>query len=549
MKKIFYLFAILLGTTIVGCNPMEDIHDDINANKGGVVQDVEFTLTDDDYDDLDLSFGSFSSEDDAKAALPAFLTDKYPYLSDGSSAKVEYLLYIGSAEGVSDYTGADVYALANADYPQGNLNASGFYPNEDAEDFMSDILTAQYTSPTEGQSVLVQYNTYVEVPVEGISNLVSADFKTAQSLLDWTPFNITGTQVWSGTQYGATINGSEYPNYFVNEDWLVSPEIDLTAQVNPLFQLTQVLRYTNASDYYNIMVSTDYDGDVATATWDTIDVTPVPDGSSWTAVTSEDVDFSAYEGETIHIAFKYESDLTIGATWEIENVLVKVPGVEGETVANEVYYTYTGSAWELSSGVYYLTSNDYDSMGEASGQPGRYNNFSSSIPADTYISTFLGINNPYAQEEDEIIVIYKYYSSSANATQTRGNLYTYTNGVWVAYQSTISTTLQFGLENGIWIPDNTIKYSLTDADYTYMGETLSDDPNYSSKVATLLNYADYDSSWSQDDIIYSLGVLLDYLDPNAVEGQKYQLSYLVYAGGLSEFTITLIKTDGEWVVY
>ena len=547
MKKIFYLFAIL-GTIIVGCNPMEDIHDDINANKAGVVQDVELTLTDDDYADLDLTYGSFSSEDDAKAELPGFLSGKYPYLSDGSSAKVEYRLYIGSAEGVSDYTGADVYALTNADYPQGSLNASGFYPNEDAEDFMNDILAAQFTSPTEGQTVLVQYNQYVEEPIEGISNLVNADFKTAQTLLDWTAVNVTGTQVWSGSQYGATMSGYSGGN-FENEDWLVSPIIDLTEQENPLFQVTQILNYGGGLDYYNVMVSTDYTGDVSTATWSEIEVSPTPAGTNWTAVTSDDFDLSAFEGQEITIAFKYESSATTAGTWEIENVLVKVPGVEGETVSNELYYTYIDGTWELSEGVYYLTSNDYDSMGEASGQPGRYNNFSSSIPADTYISTFLGIKYPYAQEEDELLVIYKYFSSSAGETQTRGNLYTYTNGVWVAYESTITTTLQFGLENGIWVPDNTIKYSLTDADYTYMGETLSDDPNYSSKVATLLNYADYDSSWSQDDIIYSLGVLLDHLDPNAAEGQKYQLSYLVYSGGLSEFTITLIKTDGEWVVY
>ena len=37
-----------------------------------------------------------------------------------------------------------------------------------------------------------------------------------------------------------------------------------------------------------------------------------------------------------------------------------------------------------------------------------------------------------------------------------------------AHQSTIATTLQFGLENGTWVPDNTIKYDLTSTDVAFI---------------------------------------------------------------------------------
>lgn len=549
MKKIIYVLAIL-GLVFTGCNPLEDINKSADAQETPVVGNAEYTLTADNYSDLGLTYGSFNSEDEAKQLIPGFLADTYPYSfwGQGSSVLVGYNLYVGAAEGVSDYTGAESYTLANSDYPKGNLNAVGFYPNENPSSFMGAILDAQYASPVEGQIVLTKYKQYTEQPVEGISNLVNADFKGEGTLLDWTAQSVTGDQVWVGTQYGAKMSGYASGNQ-VNEDWLVSPEIDLTTQVNPVFQVTQVLNYGGGMDFYNIMVSTDYTDDVTTATWTDINVTPVPPGTSWTAVTSDDFDLSAYEGQKIYIAFKYESDATTAGTWEIEKALVKVPGVEGATISKDVFYTYTSGAWKPSTGVYVLSAEDYDSMGEASGQPGRYNNFDSSMAIDDYVQTFLSLTAPYAygQDDDEVIIVYKYYSSSAGATQTRGNLYTVVNGAWQGHQSTIETSLQFGFDNGEWVPDNTIRYTLTSADYEYIGNTLASDPDYSSIVATLITYHDYDYNWTDPQIIYSLGVLLDHIDPNAAEGQKYQVSYLLYDSGIQELTAGLIKTGGVWV--
>lgn len=547
MKKIIYLI-VMVGAILTSCNPIEDINNEIKAQPTAVVGNENYTLTADDYSTLDLGFGSFNSEDEAKSLLPDFLAGMYPYWGQGSSVLVGYNLYVGAADGVSDYTGADAYTLANSDYPHGSVNAVGFYPDENPSSFMGAILDTQYPSPVEGQIVLTKYKQYTEQPVEGISNLVNADFKTEQTLIDWTAQSVTGAEVWVGSQYGAKMSGYASGNQ-VNEDWLVSPEIDLTTQVNPVFQVTQVLNYGGGMDFYNVMVSTDYTDDVTTATWTDINVTPVPPGTSWTAVTSDDFDLSAYEGQKIHIAFKYESDATTAGTWEIEKALVKVPGVEGTTISKDVFYTYTSGTWKPSTGVYVLSSDDYDSMGEASGQPGRYNNFDSSMAIDDYIQTFLSLTAPYSygQDDDKVIIIYKYYSSSAGATQTRGNLYTVINGAWAGHQSTIATTLQFGFDNGVWVPDNTIRYTLTNADYEYLGTALAGDTNVSGGLATLTNYHDYDYTWSEDDIIYSLGVLLDKIDPSAAEGQKYLVSYLKYDNGLAELTAALIKTNGTWV--
>ena len=103
MKKIIYLFVTLglvLGTT--ACDPLGDIYDEIDAQENAVVGDATYTLTDDDYDELELGYGSFNSEDDAKAALPAFLADLYPVWGKGSSVLVEYNLYIGTIESITN---------------------------------------------------------------------------------------------------------------------------------------------------------------------------------------------------------------------------------------------------------------------------------------------------------------------------------------------------------------------------------------------------------------------------------------------------------------
>ena len=93
MKKLFYLLMVLGLVTTTACDPMEDIHDVIDAEKEIIVGEVAFELSDDDYDDLDLSYGNFSSIDDAKTMIPSLLMDKYPVWGDGSLATVTFKWY------------------------------------------------------------------------------------------------------------------------------------------------------------------------------------------------------------------------------------------------------------------------------------------------------------------------------------------------------------------------------------------------------------------------------------------------------------------------
>ncbi|TXG36919.1 hypothetical protein [Seonamhaeicola maritimus] len=152
MKKFIYLCTILLGTALVGCNPLEDINSEVDAIETPIVGDIEITLSDDDYEDLDLNYGNFNSVDDAKALLPDFLSDKYPVLGKGSSALVTYKRYAKV-----DTFSENIYELTDADH---NDITGSSYGNFDRSYHIYNYLDAAYPSPQEGDFVSLRYRYY-----------------------------------------------------------------------------------------------------------------------------------------------------------------------------------------------------------------------------------------------------------------------------------------------------------------------------------------------------------------------------------------------------
>jgi len=546
MKKIF-LFLTIFSMVFASCDPLEDIHEEVDAlSDGTIAGDVVYTLTDDDYDELELTYGSFNSEDEAKEALPPFLLNKYPVWGVGSSALIEYKLYVGDADGVYDYTSASQYSLALADYPSYVTdNAIAFYETEAASEFLPSILDAKYDA-VEGDVVLATYNEYVGETVSGTSEFYSADFSAAASLLDYEVVNVSGDQTWVATQYGIEVTGYDGGERFENEDWLISPDINLSDFPNSTFQINQTFNYGDPSSF-SVLISSDYSDDISTATWEVLNLTNVPDGTSWDEILSEEYSLSAYNGETINIAFRYKSTDEDAGTYQVNYVSLKAAGVEGETMSVSEFYAYDGASWEVSEGVYYISDADFDSMGEGDDRPGEYDNFSSSISPDDYLPTFLANKYPYAQEGDALTVIYKYYSSSSGA-QLRGNLYTYTEGVWVGYASTISTTLQLAHDGTTWVPDNTIKYELVAADYALIADTYRDDADLSSAVANLEQYGNISTfNWSDDQIDIALNTVIEAHYPGMEEGQKFAITVFVYDGSAHNSVYSYILEGGVYV--
>ena len=115
------------------------------------------------------------------------------------------------------------------------------------------------------------------------------------------------------------------------EDWLVSPNIRLKKSQKPLLSFDQAVRYGNVNDnpkWLNVMVTNNFTGDVTTTEWKQLAwPAELPDGSNWVFQTSGFFDLSEYNGQTIVLAFRYNTNLDgievpSAPTWEIQNLLV-----------------------------------------------------------------------------------------------------------------------------------------------------------------------------------------------------------------------------------
>ncbi len=608
MKKIIYLFAVIGLMIASGCDPMHDINKELDAIVDPIVGDEAYTLTDEDYDDLELSYGSFSNLDDAKAMLPPFLAEKYPVWGKGSSVLVGYKLYVGSAPGVGDYTYADVYNLTMDDYALSGSNVLGYYPDVNPKDYIADALAASISSPSDDDIKLVKFIQYTEVPVVISSKIhleenfdfgsTAGDITTVTT--DWTnhsgsapvgyvtenlsmtgyptsgvggavtisgsgseDVNRTFTPVTSGKVYGSAlvnlsaVGDGTYFFHFMNE------EFGYTARVGAKDNGSgKILFGIGASSSTLTYGTTAYD---LNTTYLLVSSYDIGSGKSDLYVLTSAV---ASEPGTPEATNEGNSGLNVqkvgirqgggGPTGTIDGIRVASSWtsimsneiiedvVTGDKVYDKAFYTFSGGEWEeATDGVYLLTVEDFDSMGEEYNQPGYYNNFGSTLSPDDYVPTFLNLKYPYALEEEELLVIYDYYSSSSGA-QLRGNLYTVTDGSWKGFESTINTTLQFSHDGTSWVPDNTIKYTFGAADYDYIVESLGS--KYPSETANMASYGNFNGySWDTDMILEAINNVLLKNNPSAAEGQKYAVTYSIYDGSTHDATVYVILEGGAYV--
>lgn len=173
--------------------------------------------------------------------------------------------------------------------------------------------------------------------------------------------------VWKADNYGY-LKASAYANKENNaaESWAVSPAIDLSKVTKATLTFRHALNFLNsgvAAEHIKVFASTDYAGDVATATWTELTIATYPSGSNWTFVDAGDIDLTAYCGKKVYIAYKYVSTADVAPTWEVDNMKVVAPVESGissvENAENAPVEVYTlngvkvGSSLDgLKSGIY-----------------------------------------------------------------------------------------------------------------------------------------------------------------------------------------------------
>ncbi|MEE2772134.1 MAG: hypothetical protein VX712_07945, partial [Bacteroidota bacterium] len=181
-----------------------------------------------------------------------------------------------------------------------------------------------------------------------------------------------------------------------------------------------------------------------------------------------------------------------------------------------------------------------------------YSNFDDEDEAFAKIATYLKLNFPYAEEGEMKAVAYKFYDGG---TTTEYANFLFENGSWSVIPSVVTETLKFGYQDGMWVPDNTIKYALGGTDYGIIADALAGNADYATAVASMERYNNFDrrpgasAYWSDEMILEAMNALLDEIAGGAAEGQKYLLTYDIYNGSNTTEDIYLIKQGGEWVLF
>ncbi len=106
----------------------------------------------------------------------------------------------------------------------------------------------------------------------------------------------------------------------LNEDWLITPAMNLDLYTDEVFSFMNAYSYTG--NPLEVKISNNYNGsgDPNSFTWIDLPATLSPGGFAWTY--SGDIDISAANGTGVYIGFKYTSDATASSTWELDDILV-----------------------------------------------------------------------------------------------------------------------------------------------------------------------------------------------------------------------------------
>lgn len=167
----------------------------------------------------------------------------------------------------------------------------------------------------------------------GTNVIFNEDFESISSEADliplgWTNVNVNGgSHIWTQRSYGGNKymqNGAYNTNENPLESWLVTPAINLDSSTDEVFTFDVNVGYYRGAAL-SVYASTDFTGDVETATWQLIDNVNLPTGPSsgyGTFQSAGDISVDCLDGD-VYFAFKYKGgDGDVTTTFQIDNVKV-----------------------------------------------------------------------------------------------------------------------------------------------------------------------------------------------------------------------------------
>ncbi len=129
-------------------------------------------------------------------------------------------------------------------------------------------------------------------------------------------------------------------------------------------------------------------------------------------------------------------------------------------------------------------------------------------------------------------------------------LYIFSGGEWLLYNDHFQTTvetLNFGHDGEDWVPDNTVKYRITAADFVLIGDDANDLGNQAGRD-NLNTFGNFNTgNWSGEEIVGALDFILKLRFPGSEEGQKYSVTYNTFPGG--DLVTKVILVGGTYVLF
>ncbi|MBL4724649.1 MAG: hypothetical protein JKY73_04565 [Lutibacter sp.] len=545
MRKLIYLMMVLGLVFTTACDPMDDIHADIDAQENVISGETLLTLSAEDYDFLDLGYGTFSSIDDAKTMIPDLLSDKFPVWGDGSLVNANFNLY--------DPIRVEDYTVTSSDYDAllslGDIQGAHLSSNYDINDFFK----YKYSQADKGSYIELTYNSLAkqilytltddDFALVGNGNYDNFDIRTGKGEED---IEVRRTKI-------EEILLNNFPDTPTNQQYLVSYAafnnsydnvvLEMLVQFDGAnYNMVTGIQYTltnsdfelvgthfseiypdpaySAGNYHNFDRRSDRDG-----YWSNEMLVEALD------VVLKNLDPSAPEGT------KYSVDMKIydGSSGTL-NMLVQLDGGSygklPETLIEKTILFALTDKWVEP---FTLAKEDYTAMGQ------KYPNFSDEDLAWYRIAIYLKTMHPYAEAGDMIAVSYDLYSGS---TETEYVNFVFDGAVFNAIPSVVEKSIKFGHDGIVWVPDNTIKYTFTTADYDSLGTEYGFPGFYDNFDVRdgKENYA------SPTEILAGINTVLLNNFPGMAEEQKFAVSYNVYSGANEVWEMKVILTGGAYVL-
>ena len=501
---------------------------------------------------------------------------------------VETVAALDSLNTISTSILEGTYTLQEEDYPNEGL---AFLPNMDEseiEESLSQIVLYQFIDIQKGDRFYITYNQFTEeptdtdtsdpvVPVEDFITLFDNDTTNGWEIVDiagdipeavWVPSDQFDNIQASG------FSGSANPN----EDWLVSPSIDLAPFVNPVAQIEQRIAFASGDelDLLEILISQNYTGDVETTAWDNLSFENVPDGNGGDFVLSDPLSLENYTDSEVNIAFRYRSTADVSPQWRVsrfeivdeeEDTSVIIVDDNAEFIELNKALVYNDGEFEEFD-AYRLTTEDYDRMGEEDG-PGRFDNFSNSLLPENFIPQLLESLPQYdfAQVDDIVFVGYDFFSGG---TSSLFPAWINSEEGWIEYNADnflgdeiIETSSTFVYQNqfitdsgeevfNTYVLKTATPYIMVDEDYDLIVDALEGVEGFENQVDNLDFFGNFnrnggDTNWSDAQLEQALAIVLEERFPDASEGDQFEISYDFFRGGSSsESRVFELTADGEF---